>query len=252
MSLLTIAQEAASLLGFAEPATISGNTNRNAREYLRHLNIGGMQIAVMKNGWGAGWDALTREHELTTVANQASYDLPTDFGWMVEDSVWDREQYWSLRGPLSPQEWQRIRSGLLQEISLRWDFRITTVSGVRKITFDPTPTGAQTIVFEYGSRSWVSSSRGIHRTRFEADTDDSVFDEDLHVLDLIWRHRRQTGLVYEHDYTDFMKAVRERMALQANMPVIRSGRLRDDWFDLESWPGGGAYVTPETDDSGGD
>lgn len=239
MSLLTIIQDASSALGFEPPASFTSTGRRN-REMLSLLNLGGMQLASMKNTWGGGWNHLTREYEFNTIAGESRYALPEDFFWLIEDSAWDRESYWGLRGSLGPQEWQRERSGLTRELTLRQRFRIQYVGNTRSIILEPEPVAVETIVFEYGSRHWVANSTATERrTRFEEGSDVSYLDEDLHVLDLIWRHRRLTGITYDHEFAEFTRESRKRMSLDSNAPVIRPGRW--DYSDEPPWP-----VVPET------
>lgn len=241
MSLLSIIQEAAPQLNMVRPQTFAAGS-RDGDSMRAMLNLGGTLISVMRNTWGAGWDRLIRPHMFETVAGQAAYPLPADFSWIVTDTVWDEDQYWSLRGPLSPQEWAAVRSNLAQELTLRWRYRITYRDGMRSIELHPVPTGMERVMFEYSSKSWVSGGE-VYKQGFEIASDESVFDQDLHVLDLIWRHRKLTGLEYAHDYGEFMQETRKRMALDTNAPVIRPGRWSSD--EGPPWP-----TPPETGYSG--
>jgi len=58
------------------------------------------------------WTQMRGEHTFTTVAGTPTYALPSDFHSMVDQSGWNRTNRLPLGGPLSPQEWQYLKSRL--------------------------------------------------------------------------------------------------------------------------------------------
>jgi hypothetical protein len=147
------------------------------------------------------WSELQAEHTFTTVASTASYALPSDYGWYVNDTAWDRTNYWQMRGSLSPQEWQRYKSGISTSTP-RHRFRVR--NGLLYI--DPTPTSAISMVIEYVSDEWATDGT-VNYTAYTADAQRSRFDEYAIELDLTWRFLGRKGLAYAEEKLEAEKEV---------------------------------------------
>jgi hypothetical protein len=148
---------------------------------------------------------------------------------MVDDTLWDRSQYWELRGPLSPQEWQAIKSSALGSgvVGRRW--RIRNVSGTVKFSIDPTPTAStagQTLVFEYRSKNWCQSSGGTGQTAWAADTDTGILDEYLIRLGVKWRMLERLGMAYLEAREEAENEVRQAIARDGGASVLHLDRPR--------------------------
>lgn len=185
MSLLSICQAVAKDCGFAVPSTIIGNSDDTAAQLLAQINKAGKALARKP------WQALEKEYTFPTVASTASYALPSDYGWIQNDTAWDRTNYWQLRGSLSSQMWQGYKSGV-QSTTPRSRFRIKG----SLFFLDPTPSSIVTMVFEYVSNKWVFDNTSTYYTEFQADTNVSLLDEYLLELELTWRFLERKGLAY--------------------------------------------------------
>jgi hypothetical protein len=183
-SILTICQDVSKEAGLGSPPTIVGATDDTGIQLLAMANRAGRNLARRS------WQILQKEHTFTTVAAQASYALPADYARYLDDTAWDRSSYWSVRGSLSPQEWQRYKSGIVAS-SPRSRFRVKAGA----LYIDPTPTAAKSMVIEYVSNAWVLSG-GVAFTKIQADTDTVVFDDDLFKVELLWRFLNRKGLAY--------------------------------------------------------
>jgi hypothetical protein len=52
------------------------------------------------------WQILIREHQILTQEDETGkYDLPSDFGYMIPQTGWERNENVPLIGPLSAQDW---------------------------------------------------------------------------------------------------------------------------------------------------
>ena len=192
MSLLSVAQAVAEEVGLKSPSTVIGNSDRQVKQLLRLINRSGRLLAK-KN-----WTILQNEHTFSTVASTASYDLPSDFDRLLDFTAWDRTNYWQLRGPLSPKEWQIKKSALVATATLRSNFRIKADTRVNKLFVDPTPTSVNSFVFEYASSQWVKDSgNSTGKTAYAVDTDVSLIAEELLELDVIWRILERKGFAYD-------------------------------------------------------
>lgn len=208
MTLLTIVQCAADIVGVPRPSAVITSTDQTVRTMLALLNREGQNLAKLRNLWGGGWTVLEREHTFTTTASTAEYALPSDFAELIGDTVWDRDDFFEVRGPLSPQEWQAIKSGLSASPALRRRFRIQRTAGSgtdRKFFVDPTPAATgETLVFEYLSNGWVRDTGDTAvQTTFQADDDVGLLDEDLLEMGLIWRFKASKGLGFAAELAEY-------------------------------------------------
>ena len=81
MTLLSIADDIAYETSGPNPATIIGNTNQDAQNYLRLINKVGKRLQL-----SYAWDILTKQHTFTSVALEAqttATPIPTDFGRFI-------------------------------------------------------------------------------------------------------------------------------------------------------------------------
>lgn len=194
MSLLSVAQAVAEEVGLKSPSTVIGNSDRQVKQLLRLINRSG-RILAKKN-----WTILQKEYTFSTSNGTASYSLPSDFDRLLDFTAWDRTNYWQLRGPLTPKEWQIKKSALVATATLRSNVRIKPDTRVNKFFVDPTPTSTNTFVFEYASTQWLSDSGNTAgKTLYAVDTDVALISEELIELDVIWRVLARKGFAYDEE-----------------------------------------------------
>ena len=233
---LNIARNVAAAIGFELPPTLRSNQDPSAQQLLALLNRGGRVLAAKRGPFGESWAELVREHIVETVAGQADYALPQGFSELITDSVWDRSTYRAAPGPLTSQQTQRLRGGLIDTIALTPRYRIQLNEDTHTLRFrlDPVPAGEEEIAFEYISGYWAreSESGPISLDRINSDTHIPVFPSHLMELDLEWRSRKSRGLNYRTDIAEF-EMERDRLFAQ-------SGGLRDINMSpqSESWLNG--------------
>lgn len=218
-TLIQIAQDVSDEIGVERVNTVVGNTNDTARRLLQAAQRTGKELAKKHY-----WTVLQKEHTFTTVDSQASYDLPSDFDRMLPHTQWDRSNEWRLYGPLTPQEWQFVKSGVAEE-GPRRDYRIKPESGTNKFFISPTPgTTGETLAFEYVSTNWCESSGGTGQALFQADADVVRLDGELFRLGVIWRFKRALGMAYLTEFDEFDHLLRVRKAGDGDMPRLRMDR----------------------------
>ena len=131
---------------------------------------------------------------------QTNYPLPSDWDAEIADTGWDRGERWRLEGPLSPQDDEFYKSGLIQSAPWR-KYRYSNGA----IQFSPPVTGTPygTVAIEYKSRAWVRSAAGALQTQFLADTDTTVFPDDIMVMGLKAQFKQAKGLDYTAEASDW-------------------------------------------------
>lgn len=218
MTLLTICQNVAREVGITVPSSIVGNTAKEATVLLRFAERTGDQIAQAHD-----WTVLLLEHTFTTTSGNAYYDLPAGFRRLVTETAWDRTNYRSMRGPLSAQEWQFRKSGIVSSAGILRNWRVKAVSGVQKFYIDPTPASTDSLVFEYITDYWCQSSGGTAQASWAVDTDTARIDEDLIELGVIWRMLNRLGRPYIEERAEFDREMSRRRARDGGMAVLSLG-----------------------------
>ena len=208
MSALAIAQNVAASVGFQPPDTLAQSADPNASLMRVLLNRGCQVLAGKRGPFGECWPELTREGVLTTVDGQEWYAVPQGFVSLIDGTMWDRQQYREAAGSLTPQEWARVKGGLVGTTALTPRYRVAfDVDGNRRaIRLDPVPAATgETLAFEYLSRYWARASEAsaVALDEITADSHVPVFPRHLVELDLEWRVRKAQGLAYRTDIAEF-------------------------------------------------
>jgi hypothetical protein len=227
-TLLSIASDAADEIGIPRPSSIIGSTDQTARRLLALSNREGRSLAEE-----ADWTVLQRLHTFDTVISQEEYDLPSDYNHLLRDSEWDREEQRPLIGPLTPQQWQSIKSGSLGTGLAFRRYRIvrSASSTARTFRVEPVPTVAgETLAFEYISDQWCSNAAAdTTYDEWNADTDVTLLDEDLMILGLVVRFKRSTGLDFASEADEYARMLTRKKGQDRPSPTLNmahSSRLR--------------------------
>lgn len=163
MSLLTTIQAAANEIGIDSPSSVINNTDATVMQLLAFLKHEGLELRTMY-----AWPELTKEYTFSTTASTASYALPADFDWQIARTQWDRTNRREINGPVSPQEWQFRKSGLVTSSTVK-NFRIKGFTDTQ-FFIDPTPDATETLAYEYQSRNWVRPKTWVTGTAYAAST----------------------------------------------------------------------------------
>ena len=222
MTLLTICQNVANMAGVKSPAAVVGSSEETAVLLAACANRAGKSLLKRHN-----WLSLTKEHTFSTAASTANYALPADYDRLVDGTLWDRNNYERIRGPLSPQEWQLHKSSVLASTVTTWKrFRIRRVSGATEFYIDPTPDSVESLVFEYVSSYWSEDLAGDGHVVWGADDDVGVIDEYLIELETTWRFLNRLGLSYEEEYNEAQKEINQAIARDGGSPTLSLNRRR--------------------------
>jgi hypothetical protein len=197
MTLLSLVQGAADLLGIHRPTTVINSTDHQVRQVHALAVEEADELAASFN-----WQALTVEKTFTTEASAAqSTALPSDLSRFVSNSFFNRTTRRPVLGPITPQLWQNIQANpQLNRVVLAFRER----DGSFLIT--PTPPAGQTIAYEYISDEWATSADGATaREAWTVDTDLCLLDERLIKLGIRWRWKKTKGLPYAEDYDTYQQ-----------------------------------------------
>ncbi|WAL81316.1 hypothetical protein OYT13_15805 [Pandoraea sp. XJJ-1] len=168
------------------------------------LPYGAAVTAVGANSVTLDSNALTTAVGATFSFGNESYAIPADCDHFITQTGWDRSFRWQLVGPLSPQEWQVLKSGI-SPTGPRLRYRI--MDGM--IFVNPVPASLDNLVIEYYSTGWCQSAAGVSQTAWAADTDTPTLQDRLFILGIIARFLNRKGLdssVAQREYEDAVEA----------------------------------------------
>jgi hypothetical protein len=188
----------------------SGGSNATGFVYPTYVTaVAGSTITVSN-------PATVSNSNVTMAFGQESYSLPSDYDYMIEETAWDRGYRWQLYGPLTPQEWQVLKSGLSPTGPRR---RWRLMGGL--FYLDPIPYDSNLLVFEYYSVNFATAADTTAKALFTADSDTYVLPDDLLVMGLIWRWRRAKGLDYTQEYDSWKRRLDEEIARDTGAQTLR-------------------------------
>lgn len=144
---LRIIQQAAAELGLPVPNSAVTSREATVTQLLALLNTAGYELAHAFE-----WQQLIRKVTVPTVTGQSDYVLPSDFGKIINQTIWSSDNVDQIDGPLSAQRWELRTEGLLNSGPFT-GFRIFG----NKLNLNPAPTTVSNITFEYLSNGWVNS-----------------------------------------------------------------------------------------------
>ena len=138
-----------------------------------------------------------------TFAKQ-DYDLPGGYDRMISDTNWDRTDHWRNLGTKSSQDWQFLQGGIIS-IGPRERYRIYN----NKFRIFQALTTVYNFSFEYVSNWWVcatGSDQG-SKSAYTADTDTSIFPDDLMLAGLKFYFLKAKKLDYSIELGEFMRSL---------------------------------------------
>ncbi len=230
MSLLTICQSVMSETGWPEPQAIAASTEATARQIFRIANTELRALSQMFE-----WPHLETEYDFATVPAQAIYFWPDDFRVAAQQSVYNKAEYYGLKGSIGIQQWHMLKYGNLSSLNTT-RFRTVYPLGVPGIELTPVPVEAEDLVGVYYSKEYAKSSGGVSQPAYTVDTDVSKVPEEYVELGIKWRFRRAKGLDFSAELAEYNATVKDQFSRVLNGAEIKVGGPR--------WPYDEAGLTP--------
>ena len=136
------------------------------------LNSAGRELVNM-----FAWEVLQKKLEITTApADTGTYDLPTDFDRMIDQSGWNTSSRLPVYGPLSPQDWAAATSLPIAPVS----YIVFKLSQNKLQLFPNTPVPSpMDLSWWYISRNWVVGANDETTDRATNGSDVIVYDPSL-------------------------------------------------------------------------
>lgn len=192
MTLLTICQDAADVIGIARPSTITSNSEAAARQLGA---LARQELSMLANSHD--WQQLVSEGSVTLATGDADYALPSDFLRLVRDTTWDRNDDRKVALPLTPQEWAFVKG---EEVTTTANRRARIIGG--EIEFSEVVVAGdngKVVYFEYISSN-LALNVATPTANLTADAYTARLPEHLVTLGVIWRYKQQKGLEWNADF----------------------------------------------------
>lgn len=213
-----ILNRAAAEVGIA-PVTDPYSSQEQVFQQMRYLlNTAGEELMQAHP-----WEFLVRSHQITTVAGQSEYPLPDDFGYMINQTGWDRSQNVSLGGPLSAQDWTYLKGRDLAQNTLYASFRIA--QGTFNIFPDPPPSGLD-ITFEYITINWVNDGGmpPVEQDKVILGSDKPLYDKTLITRYVKLKYLEAAGFDTTKAQDDFAQSFSFLTGFDKGASIINAGR----------------------------
>lgn len=215
----TIINDAAVASSQSISAAPYSDPSTTMREFCSLLNRCGRQLLIAYQ-----WQQLIKTHSFNTGAvppTDGEYDLPADFGWMINQTGWTPSSGGlglPLGGPISEQIWAMLVASGLGAGTIYASFKIS--DGVMKF-LTPVPAD-QDVTYSYMSQGWVDvhGSGTDFATIVENDDDVVMFDSELikAMLELRWKQAK--GLDWSTAGDAFATAFQSFTGINTPAPVL--------------------------------
>jgi hypothetical protein len=197
VTLLSICQDAADELQLGNrPITVIGNPATEAQALLRYARRVCRDLASR-----APWQSMRIQRQFVALNTPEQPALPDTFQRFIPETMWNLTNGALVVGPVGPVQWQTLIAS--QEFVISTDGpRFFTRRGNALLMF-PTPSGGETVQFEYQSGNFCQSSAGTPQADWLADTDTARISEELITIGIIARYLENTGQPWQSAKADY-------------------------------------------------
>lgn len=210
LTLLAMMNQVLDELALPAASAIMNSNDDQIRQLRALAQREGRFTSQLSFGSQNGWQIMRKLATFTLHNGQEAYAVPSDVDHFITNTWWDVAYKWQLAGPLSPQEWDVLKYGI-SPAGPRKRFRI--LGG--QLNIDPIPGSADeglTAVAEYISNAWCQSAASALQTKWTADTDTYLLDDDTMVMGVKWRFLRAKGLDYDEEKDQWWAQIQQAQA----------------------------------------
>jgi hypothetical protein len=231
-TVLSIGQSLSDDVGLPRYNNLFGNMEQNARRILNSIKDG-LLLDVFSD---ADWEMLKVSSTISVLGSGVTtYDLPSDFDRIINDTIWDSTNSRPVRGPVDLREWQVYVSGASQIAGLDLVCRIQgdQDNNEKVMTFYP-DTSASTVLFWYISKKCVYSSANETKETITADDDLFIVPDKAVRAAAKWRLLRSIGMDFKDELMEYKSLVDDLMANDTGGKKIHTNRMMK--FDIANVP----------------
>jgi hypothetical protein len=195
----SIVDRASHELGLSTASLDPGQIEQLGTQSLALLNSLGDELMSAQD-----WQFLESTATLMGDGSSDSFDLPADFGRIVNQTLWNDSNRRQMFGPQTAQQWGWVRFGIVAT-GLMYRYRIID----NKLVVFPTPGLNEQINFFYIRKNWVRAASGmVFQDEVLAPGDTPLFDRGLMIKGLKVKLWGQKGF----DTTALAKSYNDELA----------------------------------------
>lgn len=212
---IQVIRQASAELGLPQPQEAAASREIQAVQMLALLNSAGNELVRMFE-----WQFLRKTASLALIDGQSEYALPPDFSKLMNQTLWEESNVYSVIGPVSGRTWAYLKNSVT--VAPEYCFIIKD----RKFQFMPVPgadgSGTGNINYDYFSDGWVqdADNSGLYRSVILNDADILQFDFWLLVKLLKLKTWEAKGLDTTTLRDDYMRAFSDITGQDKGAPVL--------------------------------
>lgn len=194
MTLLSAINEVCDVVKLDRFLSIYGTDDPNAQTMVTLANEAGREIARRGD-----WQRMLK----TTGVTATPSTLPADFSRMNPGGPLYSLTFGFVRPVLNAAQWKLLGASP----------STTPFYRINEGELEILPAGAASDAeLGYVSKNWALSNVGAEADTFQADDDTTLFPEDLLILNVLWRWKRQKGVGYSDELSEFEATFEQRLA----------------------------------------
>lgn len=229
MTILSVCQQVAPVIGLKIPTAVMASTEREHLELAALANEMAERIAF---DLSYDWTMLKRVATITGDGLADGFDLPDDYKRMLKKArIWPSSSpYASLTHYPDSDQWLGMEVQNFQQLIGAW-----TLIG-SQIFVKPVMTLGNTIKFFYIHNQIVKKADGTPQTGFLADEDVFVLPERILKLGMTWQWKANKGQQYAEDLSNYEDALSSVIGGDKGSNILTVGRQRYPSADM-AFPG---------------
>jgi hypothetical protein len=180
------------------------------------------------------WQFLMKTAAYTGDGVETAFDMPSDFGRIVNQTEWALNNKRPMIGPLSPQQWGWTQYGIVS-VGVYFRYRILDDD----FTIFPVPGVGELFAFYYISKNWLVDSSNEPKNVITSGTDIVLFDDRLMISGLKMRFWGAKGYDTTALANEFNYQLQAQKGQDQGAPVIQlSGTDGFHYIDASNVPDG--------------
>lgn len=217
MTVLSVAKNAALVLGLTQPTSIFSSSNREDKELARIANRVANQM--MRDH---AWQTLMVQKTYTGDGASEAFALPSDYDRMLEGAeMWSSRWQWPFNHISDLNLWLEMQVTPYTFVDGNW-----TIYG-DEFHFLPVMATGETLKFWYVSKNYAKDSNNVAKASFTADTDTFRLSEDVLELGIIYQWKKDAGLPFEEHMREYETLLAQRAKADRGANSVVSGeRMR--------------------------
>lgn len=199
--------------GFLQRTNFAGSTDPDNLQMVEFANKAAQYILDY-----AAWGKLRTTATITMSSGTLTYALPSDFSQLVPESAWGTSGPEPVEFPTSDQLWGYLQA---QSTTNATSFYAKIIGS--NIKFDAVSDG-EVVQYDYISNAPIQDADTSYKTRFDADTDTFVLDEECLLLGTAWAWKAEKGIeTADLDRKMFLRALKAALTRDKGAKTIRTG-----------------------------